>query len=298
MVHEARGHQARLLQIGLLCVGFELGAALAMGNRDGQLRAGHTPQKHRRALLNSQKRQAGFELLRAIAYEARPVLRARDDLLQVGKRLASIAHPEREGVGPREEALEDGARPGVKQNRFGPAFARAQHVAVGEPAAGSQPAERFQVEATAQDVAHVHIHRFEARTVKSRGHFDLAVHTLLTQDGHTWPGAPTDKGCCQILIWVERQAKRNTRIRLVAAGLMLLAGAARIVTQGLHGKGGLGPHPTQVGAGVLDQSLIAAAEDHALARKRAPEGVDVPGRTCEGRTYRGRVRLAHLNHGA
>ena len=149
MVHEARGHQAGPLQPGQVRVGFELGAALAVGHRDGQVRASHATQEQRRALLDAQQRQTGFELLGAVAHEARPVLRARDDLLQVGNRLTSVAHPEGEGVGPGKEALEDRACSGVEQDRLGPAFARAQYVAVGEATASRESAERVQVQTAA-----------------------------------------------------------------------------------------------------------------------------------------------------
>ena len=143
----------------------------------------------------------------------------------------------------------------------------------------------------------MYVHGFEARAVESRGHFDLSIHALLAQDGHARPCAATDEGRGQVLIRIEAQPQRNTRVVLVAAGLMLLAGASRIVTQALHGKGGLGPDPTQIRARVFKQELIATTKDDARTSSRAPDAVDVPGRTSEGCAHRGHVRLAHLNHG-
>ena len=52
----------------------------------------------------SQQDQARLELLRAIAHEVRPVLGARDQLVQVAHHLAAVADAEREGVAARKNA--------------------------------------------------------------------------------------------------------------------------------------------------------------------------------------------------
>ena len=106
---------------------------------------------------------------------------ARDDLLERGEHLAAVAHAEREGVGAIEEALELLARAGVIEDGLGPALARAEHVAVGESAAGDEAAEVIELHAARQHVAHVHVVRLEADALEHRGHLDLAVDALLAQ---------------------------------------------------------------------------------------------------------------------
>ena len=107
---------------------------------------------------------------------------ARDQLLQRRQHLAAVAHAEREGLGPREEARERVARARVEEDRLRPALARAEHVAVGEAAAGDEPAEAGEVEAALDHVGHVDVDALEAGAVEGRRHLDLAVHALLAQD--------------------------------------------------------------------------------------------------------------------
>ncbi len=129
--------------------------------------------------------RARFELLGAVAHEMRPVLRAGDQRAQIAHHLAAVADPEREGIAAPEERFELVARARVEQDGLGPALARAQHIAVGEAAAGREALEVLQAHAPGDDVAHVHVDRLEAGAVERRGHLDLAVDTLLAQDRDT-----------------------------------------------------------------------------------------------------------------
>ena len=109
---------------------------------------------------------------------------AGNDFLERREHLAAVAHAEREGVLAVEEPLELLARASVVEDGLGPALARAQHVAVGESAAGHQAAEIFELHATREHVAHVHVVRFEADALEHGRHLDLAVDALLAQHRH------------------------------------------------------------------------------------------------------------------
>jgi hypothetical protein len=59
-------------------------------------------------------RQARLEALAAVGGEARPVLRAGDDVGQLGKHLAAVAHAQAEGVGRPKKAWNWSASTGLK----------------------------------------------------------------------------------------------------------------------------------------------------------------------------------------
>src|SRR5690606_3987715 len=105
---------------------------LSVSHRDGQAGTLHPLEEDRRGGLDPHQRQARLELLRSIANERGPALRAWDQLLQPREHLAAVAHAEREALRVAEEALERLARPGVKEDRLGPAEPGAQHVPVRE----------------------------------------------------------------------------------------------------------------------------------------------------------------------
>ncbi len=119
---------------------------------------------------------------------------------------------------PGEEALQLAPGPGVEEDRLGPALAGAQHVAVGEAAAGGQAAEAVERGAPLEQVAHVHVDRLEAGAVEGGGHLDLPVHALLAQDGHPRPGAAGHEGRGQVLVRVEGERGRGGRDRRGRSG--------------------------------------------------------------------------------
>jgi hypothetical protein len=59
----------------------------------------------------------------------------------------------------------------------------AEHVAVGEAAAGDQALEILEADAAGQDIAHMHVDRSKAGALEGGGHFDVAIDALLAQDG-------------------------------------------------------------------------------------------------------------------
>jgi len=66
-----------------------------------------------------------------------------------------------------EECLELVPGPPVEEDRFCPATTGAQDIPEGKPATGNQSLEFIQCDTTRQDIAHVHIHTFEAGPVKA-----------------------------------------------------------------------------------------------------------------------------------
>src|SRR4029079_11310151 len=118
-----------------------LRATLAVRDRNRQHRALHAGEQHRWRTLDDDETRAPLELFGAVAYEARPVPGSGDELTQRRQHLAAIAHAEREGLGAREELGELLAQLGIEQDRFRPALAGAEHVAVREAAAHHEAAE-------------------------------------------------------------------------------------------------------------------------------------------------------------
>jgi hypothetical protein len=172
----------------------------------GMRRAGHAVEQDGGRFRHFHHDEAGLELLRQVALEARPVLGAGDDVLEPAHHLAAVAHPQGEAVGTFEEGLEFVARPLVVQDGRGPAAAGAEHVAVGEAAAGRQALEGLEFDAAGDDIAHVHVHRCEAGPGEGRRHLHLAVDALLAQDGHPGLGAfLLHIGGGHILIQVESE---------------------------------------------------------------------------------------------
>src|SRR3546814_5885656 len=74
----------------------ELGAALAVGDRDRDPRAGHAAEEQRWRLDHLQHPEARLELLAAVAQEPRPVRGAGDDVAELRHHLAAVAHAQRE----------------------------------------------------------------------------------------------------------------------------------------------------------------------------------------------------------
>jgi hypothetical protein len=113
-----------------------------------------------------------------------------------------------------------------------PAEAGAEHVAVGEAAAGDQALEILEADAAGQNVAHMHVDRSEAGAVEGGGHFVMAVDALLAQDGDARPAADClqiDLG--EIFLRIESQLRRQAGIGEVEDAVEFLLGAARVVAQ-------------------------------------------------------------------
>src|SRR5690606_18976709 len=96
--------------------------------------------------------------------------------------LAAVADAERKRIRATEEARELFSKLRMEQDRLGPALACAEHVAIGESAAGDETAIVGETRASAYEVRHVHVVGLEAGAVQGGCHLDVAVHALLAQD--------------------------------------------------------------------------------------------------------------------
>ena len=151
-----------------------------------QAAAFHALEEDAGRLQNLDLAQTRLIALAQVLRKARPVLRARNDVGQLGKHLAAIAHAQRKGVLPRKEGTKAVGQQRVKCDGTRPTDACAQRVAVAEAATSDHARKVFQIDAAVLQIRHVHIDGFKARQVKSVSHLHMRVHALLAQDGHAW----------------------------------------------------------------------------------------------------------------
>ena len=166
----------------------EGGTTLTVGDGDGERGAIHAVEEHAGpggiGVRDTDHADTAFVLLAGVALEAGPVLGARDQLLQTGQELTTVADTQSEGVRALEEVLEFGTGVLVQQDRLGPALTGTKNVAVGETTAGSHTNKAGKGNTSRDDIGHVDIDGGEAGHVESESHLSLAVHTLLTQNSH------------------------------------------------------------------------------------------------------------------
>ena len=96
--------------------------------------------------------------------------------------MAAVTHAEGEGVLALKEITKLPPGSVIKQDTLCPALPCSEDVSVRETAARHQTVDILQALPTRHDVAHMHVDRSEARTIKGRRHLHLAVHTLLSQN--------------------------------------------------------------------------------------------------------------------
>ena len=171
----------RLRGVGL---GREHRAPFAVRDGHGDAASGHALEEDGRRLKHLERAEARLELLGCVAPEGWPVRRAGNDVFELAQHLAAVAHAEREGVLAVEELLEHRLEARIEEDRAGPAGAGAQDVAVGEAAAGDEALEIGEVNASGEEVGHVHVHALEARERERRRHLDMPVDPLFAEDGH------------------------------------------------------------------------------------------------------------------
>ena len=165
----------------------EIGKAFAVRHGDGQTGACHALEKQARGVQHFHLGQAGLKALAAVGGEARPGLRARNDVGQFSEHLAAVAHAQPKGVAALEEGFELIGQARVEGDAARPANACTQGVAIAEATAGHQAFEVCQLGLARLQVGHVHVIGVEARLMEGIGHFHMGVHALLSQNGH--PGA-------------------------------------------------------------------------------------------------------------
>ena len=227
----------------------------------------------------------------------RPVTRTRNQVAQVAHHLAAIADTEREGVAALEECTELVARPGIEQNRLGPALACPEHVAIREPAAGRDATECRQLAPALDHIAHVNIDGVEAGAVERRRYFEVSVHALLPQNRDAWPGAGDYHR------WrgrIEGQVRFESGISHGIDRGKLGVGARRVVAQALDAIAGLGPDSQQVDTIRVQHWFAIDAHPKMAVTGDATDVVQPrtqPGRRERG-THRHEIARAHLQHRA
>ena len=182
VVHEAAGDEAggaAALHRG--GVG-EFGVAFAVGDGDREHATLHAGEEDAGRGFDADGNVAAFVALALVLHEARPVVGAGDDAVEVAHHLAAVADAECEGVFAGEEGGEFGAGAGIEENALGPAFAGAEDVAVAEATAGGEAAEVAETDATAEDIGHVDVDGREAGAGERGGHLDFTVHALLAEN--------------------------------------------------------------------------------------------------------------------
>ena len=286
----------------------EVGKAFAVGHGDGQAAAGHALQEQAGRLQHFHHGQARLEAIALVLRETRPVLGTGNDVGQLGKHLAAVAHAQAEGVAAAEELLELRGQAVVEGDGARPADAGAQSVAVAEAAAGHHAGEVLQLRAAALQVGHVHVHRVEAGLGEGVGHFHMGVHALLAQHGHAGARAQVQEGCGGVLGRVERQVQVHARVGRLAGCGVLAVGAGRVVALlGNLPADGI-PDLVQVAErGAEDGLGIAPDLQFALARidlggdgARLADDVAAGGQAmlAQGLQHGGAVGRADLQHGA
>jgi len=188
------------------------------------------------------------------------VLGAGDDRAQLRHHLAAVADAQREGVLAAEERGEHLAQRVPLQDRGRPAAAGTEHVAIAEAAAGDQGIEVLQVEATSDEVAHVHVERIETGAVERHRGFDLAVDALLAQDRDLRPRALCDVRCSDVLGGIEGEFRLQPRGIEAARGLALAVGTVRVVAQLLHRVGDRPPGIEQLFPAPFGEHLVLVVD--------------------------------------
>ncbi len=270
VVHETQPHQTALLQRSQVSgiAHFHSPFPVGDGNRHHGTR--HPGEEGGRGVLHFHQAEARLEALGAVAHEARPEIRPRDEVAQVGHHLATVAHPQGEGIAALEEALELLTGVVVEQDGLGPAFPRPQHVAVGEAATGHQGLELLKLDAPLEDVAHMHVHRSKTGAIEGGRHLHVGVDPLLAQHRQTGRNPASDIGRGHVVGRVIGEPGLQTRIGGVLAGGMLLIGALRVVPQALHLPAGLAPDGAKGGAaGAINLAAGTLEQDEVVFAHRA-----------------------------
>ncbi len=229
--------------------------------------------------------------------EARPVLRPRDQRLQLRQHLAAVAHAQGEGVGAGEEAGEGLARPRRQQDGLGPAAARAQHIAVGETAAGDQPAQVPVRRSTRPSSTSLMCTSTASKPARSKAAaisiwpFTPCSRRMATRGraprARTERTAPPDPAGA--VAGIERHDHGvQATVGRVDADVLLLGGAAGVVPQRLHAEGRVRPDAPQPAARGLELDAGRAARCGCRSLGGQPgDRVDGPGQAGGGE------RLAH-----
>ena len=217
--------------------------------------------------------QARFKLFAQVAFEFRPCLCARDNLGKVADHLTAVAHAQCQRVRIGKEGGKLVAQSRVEQNRFRPAFACTEYVAVAEAAARRQHFEVGKVDAACHQVGHMHVVGIESGAGEGGGHFDLSVYTLFAQDGDFRFLAAVDKRRGDVFVYIKLHVGKQCAAFVVANQGELAVGADRVVAQALDGVAGFLPCALQVGAVLFQYDACLIADNDFFVRTDGGNGM-------------------------
>ena len=258
--------------IGVTACG-KVGKTLAVRDNNGQAAARHALQEDAGAVQHFHHGQTRLKAVALVLREARPGLGTRNDVGQLGKHLAAVAHAQGKGVTPAKELLKLRGQAFIEGDGARPANARTQGVAVAKAPAGNDARKVLQVRPPRLQVAHVDIHRIKAGCGKGKAHFHLRVHALLAQDGHARLGLQVQVGGGHVVLRVERQVYVHAGVVGRTSGGVFAVGAGGVVALlGDFPAHGI-PHLVQVfQAGPKDFLRIAPDLQLALAHVHRARG--------------------------
>src|SRR5690606_36537371 len=139
----------------------------------------------------------------------------------------------------------------IEQNGFGPTFACSQYVTVREAATRHDTFKAVQRNSTREQITHMHIDSAETSTVESRGHLNLTVNPLFTQDSNRGTHTTINEGRGNIFLRIVGQLNAQSGIILQQA-LKLLFVAVRVIAQRLHTVAGFRPEALQNHARLIE----------------------------------------------
>ena len=247
-----------------------------MRDGDRHAAAGHALEEDRGRIEHFKRAEARLELLGRVALELRPILRPRDEVLELREHLAAVAHAEREGVLAVEERLEHGLQPAVEEDGARPARTRAEDVAVAEAAARDEALEVGEVHAAREKVRHVDVHALEPRERERRAHLDVSVDALLAQDRDARLRLAA-RGGPGLRVGIVGEREGEAGIRLVEAVVVFLQGGGGIVAARLHVVGRLAPGAADLRDGGGKRAAAAHGERERAVVDRRADDVDVVG---------------------
>ena len=128
-----------------------------------------------------------------------------------------------------------------------------------KPPHTTRPRKSSRLQATFEQIGHVHVVRGEAGAMERRRHLDVTVDALLAQDRDLRPRALRDVRRRDVLLRLERQSDVQARVVGLDRSGELLARALRIVAQLDHAEARLGPRAAQRGARFVQHDLAARA---------------------------------------
>src|SRR6185437_14540250 len=202
-----------------------------MCNSDGHAAARHSIEKQRWAVLRFDHDKPCLELLRSVSDKSGPMLGARNNLMQVAHHLAAVAYAQGKGISTRKKSLKLIAGPRIEQDRIGPAFPCAEHIAIRKPPACGEAFVIPEGYTSVDDIAHMHVNDGKSCAIESGCHFHVTVHALFAQHRYFWFRPCLNERCTDVLIHIKGEFRMQAGIMQIENAVILLLRAFRIVAE-------------------------------------------------------------------